>query len=120
MRAAVRGAAVLGLLLLACLEQPRHVDRLIIVNPTAYELAVEVTGEGRDGWLPLGVVPARSEHVVREVVDQGDVWIFGVRHWGEPVGEFSVTRNDLEGTGWRVDVPREVGERLQELGRPPT
>jgi hypothetical protein len=52
------------------------------------------------------------------VIDQGEVWIFRFRHWGDPIRELSLTRAELERNGWRLEVPDEVEERLQELGRP--
>jgi hypothetical protein len=36
------------------------------------------------------------------------------------VRELSLTRAELEEAGWRVEVPGEVEERLQELERPPS
>lgn len=95
-------------------------DRITIVNPTPYDLDVEVSGQDRDGWLPVAIVEAGEEDVVPGVSDQGEVWIFRFRHLGDPVGELSLTRAELERSGWRVEVPNEVAERLQELGRPPS
>lgn len=105
-------------LLGACSGQAPTVDEVTVVNPTEYTLDVEASG-GDDQWLPLAIVPARSEET-RETIDHGDVWIFRFRHWGEPVGETSMSRAELERSGWRVEVPQEVGERLQDLGRPPS
>lgn len=114
-----RGIAVLFVALVAaCSGPPPTVDRITIANPTGYDLDVEVT-QDRDGWLPVAIVEARSEVVAQEVIDQGEVWIFRFRHWGDPVGELSLTRAALERNGWRVEVPVEVEEQLQQLGRAP-
>lgn len=121
MTAGSRGLAVVTLLLLAaCLGPPPTVDRIAIANPTEYDLDVEVTDPDREGWLPVAIVEARSEHVAQEVIDQGEVWIFRFLHLGDPVGELSLTRAELERSGWRVEVPEEVEQRLHELGRPPS
>ena len=104
--------------LAACAGPPARVDRITIVNPTGYDLDVDVAGPERDGWIPAAIVEAGSERVAEEVIDQGEVWVFRFLHWGDPAGELSVTRAELEGDGWQVEVPEEVEARLQQLGRP--
>jgi hypothetical protein len=94
------------------------VERITVTNPTGYDLDVEVTGRDREGWLPVAIVEARTEDVAQEVIDQGEVWIFRFRHWGDPVGELRLSRAELERNGWRVEVPAEIEERLEQLGRP--
>ncbi|HXF56761.1 MAG TPA: hypothetical protein VNO34_04165 [Actinomycetota bacterium] len=118
MRRATGVLAASSLLLAGCLGLPPRVDRITIVNPTDYDLDVEVTGRDRDGWLPTAIVEAGEEDVAQEVIDQGEVWIFRFRHWGDPMGELSASRAELERSGWRVEVPAQVEERLRELGRP--
>lgn len=121
---ALRGicsAFVVALLwLAACSGPPPRVDRITIVNPTGYDLDVDVAGPERASWLPVAIVEARSERVAEEVIDQGQMWVFRFRHWGDPVGELSLARAELEVAGWRVEVPGEVEERLQGLQRPPS
>lgn len=106
--------------LAACSGPPPRVDRITIVNPTMYDLDVDVAGSERGGWLPVAIVEARSEDVTEEVIDQGEAWVFRFLHWGDPVGELFLTKGDLVGDDWRVEVPEEVEERLQQLGRPPS
>jgi hypothetical protein len=117
-KARTRSLVAFALLVASCSGPPSTVERVTISNPTAYDIDVEVTDRDRDGWLPVAIVEARSEHVAQDVIDQGEVWIFRFLHWGDPVGEFSPTRAELERNGWRVEVPAEVEERLQQLGRP--
>jgi hypothetical protein len=115
------GPVVVTLLwLAACSGPPPTVDQITIVNPTGYDLDVDVAGPERGSWLPVSIAEAGSEGVAEEVTDQGQVWIFRFLHWGEPVGELSLTRDELLRDGWRVEVPEEVEERLRELGRPPS
>lgn len=113
--------ASLVLLLSACSGAAPTVEGVTIVNETAYDVEVEAgAGAGEDdGWLPLARVDARSTGSAHDVIDQGDVWVFRFRHWGEPVEEMSLTREGLQGEGWRIEVPETVAERLEQLGRPP-
>ena len=103
----------------ACTGPPPRVDRITIVNNSGYDLDIDVAGSERGGWLPVAIVEAHSKDVAEEVIDQGEVWVFRFLHWGDPVGELSLPRAELEGVGWRVEVPEKVEERLQQLGRPP-
>lgn len=112
-----RFAVALALLMAACSGPPR-VDRITIVNPTGYDLEVDVSGRDRAAWLPVAIVEARSEDDAREVIDQGEIWVFRFLHWGDPAGELSLTGAELERGGWRVEVPAEVGRQLEQLGRP--
>jgi hypothetical protein len=114
--------AVLLLLLLVpgCLDTTSRVDSVTVANPLPYELVVHVSdGEGGE-WTPLGIVQAGGELTVREVIDQGERWTFRFQHWGDTVGESTESRADLEGEGWRIEVPPSIGDRLEELGRPPS
>jgi hypothetical protein len=61
------------------------------------------------------IVEARSEDIVRGVIDQGDLWIFQFRHLGDAIGETSISREELERSGWRMEVPGAVEERLAQL-----
>ncbi len=115
------GSLVFSLLwLTACSAPPPTVDRITIVNSTAYELDVEVAGAGGGSWLPVTIAEAGSEDVVEDVIDQGRVWMFRFLHWGDPVSELSLTRAELVEDRWRVEVPEEIEERLRQLARPPS
>ena len=39
---------------------------------------------------------------------------------GETGGEVRLSRSELEGSGWRIVIPAEVGTRLADAGAPPT
>jgi hypothetical protein len=107
-----------ALLLISCSPAGAVVE-ITVVNGTAYDLDVEVSSADRNGWLPIAIVGAGSTDVSQGVLDQGATWIFRFRHWGDPVGEISLTRTDLQTNGWRVEVPESISEHIQELGRPP-
>lgn len=114
------GLLAMTLLASACSGPPPTVGAITIVNGTVYDLGVEVTDQDRGAWLPLTTVEAQSERTSEEVIDQGDKWIFRFIHWGEPVGELSRNRPELELDRWRVEVPEDVAETIANLGRPPS
>lgn len=112
------GVVLLLLWLAACWGSPQTVDRITIVNSTGYDFDVDVAGPEQGSWLPVAIAEAESEKLSEEVIDQGEVWVFRFSHWGDPVGELSLTRTRLVQEGWRVEVPEEIEERLRQLGRP--
>ena len=99
---------------------PTTVPRLTFDNPTDYALAIEVRPDGDPAWTSAGSVAQRSTGVVEEVVDQGEVWVFRFDSQGHTGGELRLTRAELEQSGWRVEIPRDVGARLAQHGAPPT
>ncbi len=105
-------------LLGSCSGPSPTVAEVMIVNGTPFDLDVEVNGGDRGSWLPVAIAEAGSTAAAQEVIDQGEVWIFRFRHWGDPVGELSLTRDELERSGWKVKVPERVSQRLLDLGRP--
>ena len=121
-------AVVVGLALLALamgplsglLEGPSFVDRIAFVNQSEYDIAVEVTSETRDGWLSVGTAQRRATSVRREIIDQGDVWIFRFAAQGETAGELRMTRAELEAAGWTVRLPDSVRDELRRKGAPPS
>jgi hypothetical protein len=99
---------------------PHFVRRVTIVNPTVYRMEVEVSRGPGDGWLDLGGISRESRRNVNEVVDQGERWVFRFRHGGADAGQLAVSRAELARDGWRITVPRHVGERLAAAGTPPS
>ena len=121
------GAIVLGLVTAVALALvvgrsagPAKVARLTFENPTVYAIEIEVSPGTATGWTPAGSVRQGSTVDVEEVTDQGDVWLFRFTSQGETGGELRLTRSELEGSGWRIVIPPEVGTRLADAGAPPT
>jgi hypothetical protein len=94
-----------------------HIDRLTVVNPTAYDIGVEVTDGDRDGWLTLGDAHDRTATSFEEVLDQGKVWI--LRFAEGEASELRLTREELERADWRVELPVETESRLRPRWGPP-
>ena len=117
--------AVIAALLLFVLTQrlipsPSFVDRVTIVNPTPYQINVEVSGAGRDIGIGLGAVPREQTKTFEDVLDQGDQWIFRFFAAGFNGGEVSVSKEDLLRGQWKLTVPGAVAERLAAAGASPS
>jgi glycine cleavage system aminomethyltransferase T len=113
-------AAVGACLLLegAACSSISFVDEVTIVNDTEYSANVDVTGKARDGWLGLTVVGPQSTTTVEEVIDQGEVWIFRFDYVGNEE-DVEISRRELEGRDWTIEVPRSFGQQLRDLDVPP-
>ena len=105
---AVLTAAVAVWLLVAALQGPAFVEKVVVVNPHGFDVNVHVAGGQGEGQLGLGPVEAESTRTIRSVVDQGDVWVFTFDRAGRPVGEIEVPRSTLEADDWRVEVPSDA------------
>lgn len=99
---------------------PGTVSRITFENPTAYALNIDVSPGTGTGWTSAGSVRQKSTGEVHEVIDQGDVWLFRFDSQGAIGGELRLTRGELEGSGWTVAIPPEVGQALADAGAPPT
>jgi hypothetical protein len=94
-------------------RSPDFVDRVVVVNRTPDNLDVDVSGGDRDGWTPISVASGQSSTTTKDVVDQGDTWIFRFTREGVVGGELEVARSRLAENGWRVVVPDRVMEELR-------
>ena len=94
----------------------RYVDRIEIVNPTEYDLLVDVRPDQNASRLGLGLAKHGSQAIHEQVIDLGEEWIFAFSYVGEEVGSLAIKRSDLESAGWRVVIPDEVGAKLRERG----
>jgi hypothetical protein len=91
----------------------RFVSGISITNPLPYQVATEVSGPDRNGWMALGAVdPGRSQSF-GEVFDLGANWVFRYSYAGVPGGEVRAARSELTRARWRVAVPPEVGQRFE-------
>lgn len=100
------------------LRGPAFVDRVTIGNPTAFDVDVDVAGaDGR--LLDLRYVTAGETVVVRDVIDQGDVWIFHFSYGGTDAGTLRMERPRLEQDDWTVAIPAVVENRLEAAGHEP-
>lgn len=116
----VAAAAVAAVVLVVPISRgPQTVDRLVVDNPTPWDLHVRV-GDGRGGWLPLPVAPAGTREAVQSVVDRGRTWVVEFSVGGERSSPVRLTRSDLAGDDWTIRVPDEVVAAFSAAGVPPT
>ena len=127
-----RRGAVLGLVLALAvgatvvaelaprLAVPRHIATLRVVNPTVYQVNLDVA-DGDDGpWLDLGTFNREASKTVEQVGDQGRRWVFRLSSGGVDAGRFVVARSALERAGWTLRIPQSAGDRLREAGLAPS
>jgi hypothetical protein len=113
-------AAVAVVLLLGSLlaREPHVVDRMRLVNPSEYDVRVEVRGDS-GGWSVVGFAERESTTAVEQVGHQGDGWTFRFTGQGRAAGELRMSRRQLEAADWRLEIPPSVAEVLKAQGVPP-
>jgi hypothetical protein len=95
------------------LRDPDVVARVTVDNPSSLEVNVDVQPSSDGPHLALTVVTPESESTTRDVLDQGDDWVFSFSSGGVEGGTLHVSRAKLAADGWRVVVPEDVITRLQ-------
>lgn len=106
--------AVLG----AC-SGASFVDEITIVNNTVYSVSVDVAGKSRTAWLGVTVVQPETTTTVKQVIDQGEVWIFRFDYVGKYEEAVEMSRDELEQNDWTIEVPGSFEQRLRALDVPP-
>ncbi len=116
--AAVIATAVFVLVGSWVVRGPDFVDRLVVENPTRFDVDVDVAGtDGR--VLELTQVLAGRTKTVRDVIDQGRSWTVTFSYAGTEAGAVEIDRARLEDDGWRIEVPAEVEQELESAGYEP-
>lgn len=116
----VAATAAFGVWLIASpLRLPPRID-LTINNATPFDIIVEAGAADGQGMVMIGTAERGREVRFEDKVDQGDEWEFSFRYAGVDGGVLRVSRSELESSGWRITVPRHVGDALAEAGLGPT
>ena len=118
--AAALAALIAAVLTAAVTADPGTVDRITVVNPHPYQLAIDVAGEGDRSTMAVGTVERERRAVFEEVIDQGDRWVFRFSYGGAAAGEVAVTRDDLRRSGWTIETPPDAEARLHGAGLAPS
>jgi hypothetical protein len=108
------------LLLLGGCDDVSYVEKIIVINPTDYDVLVDVKGEEDNSWLTLGTANRNAESTIEEVIDKGETWIFRFSYAAEDLGQAEISRSDLVKSKWRYQIPTRIGEVLKEKGYPPS
>ena len=111
-------AAAVGLLGPRLLGGPVFVDEVSIVNPSEYDVHVEVSGAGEEGWMSITTATKRSTTAAQAVIDQGATWVFRFSTQGRGGGEVRISRPDLRRDAWGVRVPDTVMDAFRGRGVP--
>jgi hypothetical protein len=95
------------------LRDPDVVARVTVENPSPLAVNVDVRPSSDGAHLALAVVSPESQATTRDVLDQGDEWLFSFSSGGVEGGTIRVTRDQLAADGWRIVIPQQVVARLQ-------
>ena len=118
------GTAAAGLLVLAILlgssSDPRRVPELTVVNPSPFQVNVEISTAGEEDWLDLGAVGRERSRTVEELPDLGGGWVFRFSSGGIDGGRLELSRAALDEARWSITVPSEVIERFAGAGLRPS
>jgi hypothetical protein len=107
---------VIGLLVVTMVQLvrgPRFVHHVRVTNRSTLAIDTDVADAGRDGWLSVAIARPGERMTTRDVVDQGDTWIFRFRAGGHEGGEVRVSRDRLARAGWTIEIPDPVIDRLE-------
>lgn len=118
--AAALAALVAVLLTSGLTADPATVDRVTVVNPYPYQLAIDVAGAGERSTMAVGTVERERRAVFERVVDQGDVWVFRFSYAGAVAGEVTVERDELRRANWTIETPAGTEARLRGAGLAPS
>jgi len=109
--------AVLGMLLLVGAAQSGAAGYVTVRVDNRGGLPLEVDAVDGDGdALGLGIARARAVTSVDEVVDQGRTWTFVASYGDREVFRKSLTREELAGQGWTLQVPATATTDLEQAG----
>lgn len=102
------------------LATPATVDRLVIDNPTEYDLQVTARGPTERASVAVATVSRGQRLTADQVIDQGDTWVFHFAGQGRDGTDVTIDRDDLAREGWVLTIPDEVAQDLRAKGAPPT
>ena len=104
---------------LSALTPHSFIARLDVANPSEYGIVVSVTDNPDEGWMRLGTAQPNQTTTFEGVYDQGRTWAMSFAY-ARLEGSITISRADLESSGWRIDIPQELIRDLRSTGVPAT
>jgi hypothetical protein len=102
---AIALSAVVLLTATAFVREPARVRRLTVVNRGDTAITVTVGPADDNGVQLLGTIEPASTHSLRDLPDQGSMWVFSFSYAGVDLGRTRVARAALARDGWRLVIP---------------
>lgn len=112
---AVVVTSIIGVLMSA---SPARVDVVSVSNPSEYRIGVRVGSAPDTLPIALGLVDPGTTRPSRGLLDQGSEWVFAFSSQGVEAGTVTVSRADLEASGWSIEIPGSVVEVLRSAEVP--
>ena len=110
-------AAVAALLALSSLiTEPTSVPTLNVRNDSQYDFQVSVGRPGGASSVRLGAAAQECTTPFSQVADQGASWELHFQAQGVDAGSVTVTREQLEASGWTATIPADAAQRLADQG----
>ena len=95
------------------LADPPRVE-LVVENPTAYDVNVDVRPADGGNRLGLGTVGADASRPFSRVIDQGERWLVEFSYGGVDATPIQVSRDTI--TSGSVVVPESVEAEFRDAG----
>jgi hypothetical protein len=111
---------LLLMLLLGSCDNVSYVEQIVLVNPTDYNLLVDVRSADESSWLELGIANRKGETIRHEVIDQGETWVFRFSYVDEELPEERISRSSLVRNRWRYEIPERYDQILKDKGYAPS
>jgi hypothetical protein len=113
---ALLAVAALVIVVMLSMGSPGR-DSVTFVNRTGAPVTLSVTGGDGGGWLGLGTIDPNSRSKIEAVIDQGAVWRFDLSVGPDHIGEIQRTEDQLRAAGWKVTIPKDAVDHLDEPRR---
>jgi hypothetical protein len=95
------------------------VARVEVENRSEYAIDVSVADGSGNGPTALGAAQPKRTTTFEDVYDVGRTWVFSFTHAGLEES-ITMSRPQLDTSGWRVSVPPDLIGRLHLAHVPPT
>ena len=99
-------------------NDPAHLDKLRVDNPSEYDIDIAISPDDPAGRVLVGRAVQECGTAFHKIVDQGPIWVIHFRTQGQDGGEVRIDRSQLEHDDWTLRIPDDVIERFRTDGAP--